>query len=347
MKEKQHITDSLFISMEEMIGEPLSHEEATAQLMKDPNVYNSFLSCPKEIQDELLSFIMGESGLYITYDAFFKRIMSPNLHPRRLESFLSAVLNTSVTIIDVVPNEGFIIRERNSLVIMDIIVKTIDGAIINVEMQKIGHSFPGQRTECYVADSIMRQYNTARDELGKSFSYNKIRPAYLIVLMEDSPNEFIKAAPNYMHIRKVVYDTGISLPTLENICIISLDTFNKVMQNKTITNELEAWLTFFSCTDMKRINQLISDFPEFVEIYKEIWRLRLDMEELINMFSRSLAEADYYNELSMIREFKAEAKALAAEIEEKKAEIADKDAEIADKDAEIAMLLAEIEKLRA
>ena len=98
---------------------------------------------------------------------------------------------------------------------------------------------------------------------------------------------------------------------------------------------------------MKRINQLISDFPEFVEICKEIWRLRLDMEELINMFSRSLAEADYYNELSMIREFKAEAKALAAEIEEKKAEIADKDAEIADKDAEIAMLLAEIEKLRA
>ena len=360
-------TATTTMSFRDIFGPQLTKEEALQKLKSDRISYNSFLEFPDGFQDELLDFIMGKRSLYATYDVFFKHILSPINHPNRLEDFISATLGMSVEILDVLPNEGYTVTERGALIIMDIIIRTSDGSIINVEMQKIGHSFPGQRAECYIADSIIRQYKYAKEKNPDHFSYSKIRPSYLIILMEDSPIEFRKASPNYIHIRKVSYNTGIKLPSLENIHYISLDTFNKVMQNKDIESELDAWLTFFSCTDPVRISRLIKRYPKFTSMYQDISRLRLDMKGLINMLSSSLAEADYYNELYMIREMKKEKDVLEAEIAntraeiaDAKAEIADAKAEIADKDAEIAsmklvinndkdtikMLMAEIEQLK-
>ncbi len=41
---------------------------------------------------------------------------------------------------------------------MDIVVELEDGSIANVEAQKIGYAFPGQRSACYSADLLLRQY---------------------------------------------------------------------------------------------------------------------------------------------------------------------------------------------
>ena len=50
------------------------------------------------------------------------------------------------------------IADETSLLITDIVVELEDGSIANVEMQKIGYLFPGQRCACYSADLLLRQY---------------------------------------------------------------------------------------------------------------------------------------------------------------------------------------------
>lgn len=69
---------------------------------------------------------------------------------------------------------------------MDIVVQNKDGSIINVEMQKIGYLFPGERSGCYAADFIMRQYNKIRSEKREKFTFKDMKPVYIIVLMENS-----------------------------------------------------------------------------------------------------------------------------------------------------------------
>ena len=81
------------------------------------------------------------------------------MHQERLESLLSAVFGEKVTIDKVLPREGNRMVEDGSLIVMDILVKLSDGSYINVEMQKYGFLFPGERSDCYAADFIMRQYN--------------------------------------------------------------------------------------------------------------------------------------------------------------------------------------------
>jgi hypothetical protein len=60
------------------------------------------------------------------------------------------------------------IADETSLLITDIVVELEDGSIANVEMQKIGYLFPGQRCACYSADLLLRQYKRVRGERKRS-----------------------------------------------------------------------------------------------------------------------------------------------------------------------------------
>ena len=112
---------------------------------------------PIREQEKLLDFIQGVRGLKITYDAFFKHVMNPDAHPERLESFLSAVLEQEVSVYRVLPLEGVRMADSGSFVIMDIAVELDGGAMVNVEIQKIGYLLPGERASCYLSDFVMRE----------------------------------------------------------------------------------------------------------------------------------------------------------------------------------------------
>ena len=187
---------------------------------------------------------------------------------------------------------------------MDIVVELEDGTIIDVEMQKIGYAFPGERSDCYVADFIMRQYNRVKSKKGKSFSFRDMRPVYLVVLMESSSKEFELVAPNYIHRKHVHYDSGVQINNLSNIVYISLDTFHSTVQN--VSNELEAWLTFLSSDNPSDIINLVSAFPEFKEYYQDIVNFRHHPKELIHMYSEALAILDRNTTQYMIDELKTE-----------------------------------------
>ena len=96
--------------------------------------------------------------------------MSPETAPERLEEFLTLLLGQNVKILRTLPNDSSRLADENSLVIMDIIVELEDHSIANVEVQKLGYMFPGQRSACYSADLLLRQYKRVRGKRGRHSS---------------------------------------------------------------------------------------------------------------------------------------------------------------------------------
>lgn len=60
----------------------------------------------------------------------------------------------------------------------------------NRRRNTIGYLFPGERSACYSADMLLRQYKRVRRELGKKFHYRDIKKVYTIVLFEKSNSVF-------------------------------------------------------------------------------------------------------------------------------------------------------------
>ena len=89
-------------------------------------------------------------------------------------------------------------------------------------------------------------------------------------------------------------DTGLQLELLQEYVFIALDIFQETLDNKgvTITNELEAWLTFLSMDDPDTILELIRSYPKFEPIYRDIYEMCQNLERMIEMFSKELAELD-------------------------------------------------------
>ena len=299
-------------SIEQIFGKSCSREEALNALKQHPDSYAVFSSFRPEHQNTILSFLQGKCSLDITLDKFFLYVLNPDTHRDRLESLLSSFLGQPVTIKAILPREGVQLAERGSLVIMDIIVELCDGSTVDVEMQKVGYHFPGQRSDCYTADMIMRQYNRVRSERSEEFSYKDLKPVHLFILMEKSPKEFHEFPDKYIHERNISYSSGLELPSLSHITYISLDTFNSMGQN--ISTELDAWLTFFSCPDPEHIVSLVQKYPKFLEYYKDIAVFRTQPKELIYMFSEALEILDRNTANYMIDE-------LAQEVKEAKSEL--------------------------
>ena len=139
---------------------------------------------------------------------------------------------------------------------------------------------------------------------------------------------------------------------------LSLDTFHPMGQS--ISTELDAWLTFFSCTDAEHIVRLVQKYPKFLEYYKDLAVFRTKPKELIYMFSEALEILDRNTANYMIDEMAQEMKSVKEQLDSAKSELdstkseldsarkdsAAKDHLISSKDEEIAELRSQIEALK-
>ena len=333
-----------------VFGAHRSRADVLNDINSDENLKDVFLSFSDEDKERILLFLEGRHSLQILNDKFFQHVMRPDVSFERVESLLSAVFDQPVRVERPLIREGLMISEEGSLVVMDIIVKLKDGSYATVEIQRIGYLFPGERTNCYLADMIMRQYNAARTAQGDKFSYKDMRPVRLIVIMDQSSAEFKEAAPAYVHSREVSFDTGVKVTELENVIYISLDTYRESVHNE-INTKLDAWLNFFSYEDPYHVLQLIDKYPEFLPMYKDIAEFRKNPKEVMGMFSEALRIMDrnttqYW--IDSLKQENAEYKQKYAEtkqaLDDSKQENADYRKALAEKDAIIAELIAQSDK---
>lgn len=96
---------------------------------------------------------------------------------------------------------------------------------------------------------------------------------------------------------------------LRKTVLVPLDIFRKIMENKTIENKLEAWLMLISCDEPERIIELLEKYPEFRNIYEEVYEMCRNVEEIMGLFSEELAEMDRNTISYMIEELEEEVKA--------------------------------------
>ncbi len=272
----------------------------------NPSLNAIFQSWESEQQQEFLDFCTGERGLKILYDSFFKEIFNPEYCPQRLESLLSTILKQSVKILQVLPNDSTRIGDETSLLITDIVVELADHSIANVEIQKIGYHFPGQRSACYSADLLLRQYKRLKNKKQKKFNYKDVQNVYTIIFFEKSTMGFHDFPETYLHYFTQKSDTGLELNLLQEYYFIPLDIYRKHIQNKGITTELDAWLTFLTVDEPEMILKLIETFPAFKEMYQDIYELCRNIEGVMNMFSKELLELDRNTVQYMIDEMQNE-----------------------------------------
>ncbi len=279
-------------------------EEVLAKINKSRALQEKFDKWTEEQKEEFLNSCTGVKGLKLLYDGFFKEIMNPEYVPERLNDFLSQMLRQKVRVLKVLPADSVRIADESSLLIMDIVVEMEDGSIANLEVQKIGYLFPGQRSACYSADLLLRQYKRVRGETDekKKFSYRDIKSVYTIVLFEKSPKEFREYPKEYYHFFEQKSNTGLEVELLQKYLFIPLDIFRENRHNVNIRVKRDAWLTLFSSDDPDAIIELIEEYPEFRQMYEEAYGICLNMERVMDMFSKELYEMDKNTTQYMIDE---------------------------------------------
>ena len=291
-------------------------EELLEIIYNNKGLKKTFYSWKEERQKEFLDFCTGVRGVKLLYNSFFKEVMNPEYAPERLEQLLSILLNRKVKIQQILTNDSTRIAEESALLVTDIIVELEDGSIANVEVQKVGYHFPGQRSACYSADMLLRQYKRVRNQQKDKFSYYQIKSVFLIVLYESSPKELKSFPERYIHRSKQIFDSGLQLEMLQEYVMISLDIFHMSMQNKPIETKLEAWLTFLGCDDPEKIVELITTYPEFKAMYETLYQICQNVEGVMGFFSEELRIMDQNLAQYMIEEQQKEIEANQKIIEE-------------------------------
>ena len=272
-----------------------------------------------------------------------------------MDELLSLLLGQEVHVKDVLPNDGTRIADESALVIMDIVVELQDKSIVNLEVQKIGYKFPGARSACYSADLLMRQYKKVRSKRKKKFNYNDIKDVYTIVLFEQSPGVFHEFPDDYLHQFHQCSNTGLKLNLLQKYLFVPLDIFLDSLQYKDIKiqNRLDAWLAFLGSDDPEIIIDIIERYPDFKEMYQQVYDICRNIEEVMGMFSKELLEMDRNTVELMIDEMQDEIKQQKEVIEEKdtiiqknEAELKEKDEVLQQKDSELQEMQQKIKELQ-
>ena len=283
-----------------------------------------FQSWKPDNQEEFLDFCTGTKGVKMLYDSFFKEIMNPEYTPERLNELLSLLIGQNVKVLKALPNDSTRIADETTLVIMDIVVELEDGSLSNIEVQKLGYAFPGQRSACYSSDLLLRQYKRVRggnDKEKKKFSFKNIKPVYTIVLFESSQREFHQFPDTYIHHFSQMSDTGLKLDLLQNYVFISLDIFKMKLHNKDINSKLDAWLTFLCMDEPEWIIKVIKAYPQFEAMYRQIYEMCLNVEGVMTMFSEELRELDRNTVQYMIDEMQDEINKMENQIQRKDEEL--------------------------
>jgi len=108
---------------------------------------------------------------------------------------------------------------------------------------------------------------------------------------------------------------------LQNIIFIPVDIFLEKLHNEGIQNELDAWLTFLGCDEPEYIVELINKYPIFKDMYADLYNMCLNVEGVMDMFSKELQILDQNTVKYMIDEMQEELDNIKDELDTAKSEL--------------------------
>lgn len=265
-------------------------------------------------------------------------------------------MGQSVEIVEFVPTEMMRQSAEGSVMIMDMVVKLVDGSYVDLEIQRISVEFPFERAVCYASDLVVKQYEQLKMEQKQEaesktkFDYRSIRPIYVIVVMNSSTEKYRKFEGSYIHktADEVTFDTGLKEKAIQKFIFISLDNFRKLRDNgnREKMTGLEAWMYFLASYELENVTRLVEEYPEFVELYQEINQFRRKPEEMMGMISEAIRMLDEGDAKLQIEKLHDQVEQYRKDLKEKEDALKEKDNMLGRKDDEIAALKKKIEEMK-
>ncbi len=126
--------------------------------------------------------------------------------------------------------------------------------------------------------------------------YNDIKDVYAIVLFEKSSKAFHEYPDIFIHRFEQQSNSGMKLPLLQKFIFVPLDIYQQKQHNKInnefIENRLDAWLSFFSNDDPEVVIAICEKYPDFKQMYHQIYNICRNLEDVMMMFSEELKQLD-------------------------------------------------------
>ena len=113
-----------------------------------------------------------------------------------------------------------------------------------------------------------------------------------------------------------------------------------------IQNRLDAWLAFLGSDDPEIIIDIIERYPDFKEMYQQVYDICRNIEEFMGMFSKELLEMDRNTVELMIDEMQDEIKQQKETIQEKDEALQQKDSELQEMQQKMKELQEQLEQLQ-
>lgn len=111
------------------------------------------------------------------------------------------------------------------------------------------------------------------------------------------------------------------LDLLQKYLFVPLDIFKEIKHNESIPINLkdrrEAWLVFLCMDDPEDILVILEQYPDFKECYEQVYEICRNIEEVMSMFSKELAELDRNTTEFMIDRMQKEIDQQAEDLKEK------------------------------
>lgn len=162
--------------------------------------------------------------------------------------------------------------------------------------------------------------------------------------------EFKHFPDTYIHRFEQESDTGLEMNLLQKNLFVPLDIFQKIQHNKNgeikIANRLEAWLAFLCMDRPEEIIAIIEKYPDFKDLYSQIYDMCRNIEEVMAMFSKELLEMDRNTVQLMIDDMQKELDETKDELDETKGQLDETKGQLDEARNEVELLrrkLAELE----
>ena len=98
---------------------------------------------------------------------------------------------------------------------------------------------------------------------------------------------------------------------------------------------MDAWLAFLCMDEPEWIIRVIEAYPEFEAMYRQIYEMCLNVERVMEMFSKELQELDRNTVHYMIDEMQNEINRMGSELQQRKEELEQKDEELQQRKEEL------------
>ena len=117
-------------------------------------------------------------------------------------------------------------------------------------------------------------------------------------------------------------------------------------KDSKIQSRLDAWLAFLGSDDPEIIINIIEKYPDFKEMYQQVYDICRNIEEVMGMFSKELLEMDKNTVELMIDEMQDEIKQKDIELQQKDTVLRQNKEVIQQKDSELQEMQQKMKELQ-